>query len=200
MASADLTHALTSVPQAPDKATEIRTVLDALDKAPGISRKLSREFRSEVVRVTREVAGQDAEKFDFGNFVSKWKPVAEQFQERQTLLRSFFMRLDECITSYADEDAEALLHVLEQKRYEWEKLRQEQNIETEEITKKIDAIQQKIFEIRGKLHASEAAESTVVHPYDQEQPPTSESSESTAEPQVDALGWETERASYSVPT
>jgi hypothetical protein len=175
MASEDPTRALTRVPQASDKATEIRTVVEALDKAPGIIHKLSSEFRSEAVRVTREVAGQEAERFDFDHFVSTWKPVAERFQERRTLLEAFFSQLPELLTSYEAEDAAELLGVLEQQRNAWEKIRQEQNSETEEISRKIAEIELRISDIQRKLYASQAAQSTAAPPSYREEPPTPES-------------------------
>jgi hypothetical protein len=172
MASEDSTRALT-VPQTSDKVTEIMTVLDALDKAPGIRHQLFREFRSEAVQVTREVASQEVEQFDFDRFVNMWKPVAERFQERRALLEYFFSKLPDLLTSYEDEDAEQLLFVLEQQHNEWERIRQKQNFETEEILKKIAERRQKISEIREKLHTSQAAQSTEVPSYYQDQPPSS---------------------------
>src|SRR2546421_5554723 len=89
MASEDPTRALTRVPQASDKATEIRTVVEALDKAPGIVQKLTSLYWSEDERSNGVVSFQEAKRFDFDHFVSTWKPVAERFQERRTLLEAF---------------------------------------------------------------------------------------------------------------
>jgi hypothetical protein len=175
MASVDRTRALTRVPPAADKATEIRTVLAARDKEPGIMDKLAREFRSEAMRVTREVVGQEAEQFDFDNFVSKWKPVAEQFQERRTLLASFFSQLAACLASYENEDAEELLRVLEQQRDAWAQARREQYSETEEISKKIDVIDQQIAALQEKLYPSWAVPGSAPPREYQEPPPTPES-------------------------
>ena len=83
-----------------------------------------------------DIAGEEIERFNFPNFVSTWKPLADRAEETRSALRSFLLTLDHLITSYENEHAEELLQVLEKKRDELEMTLKEPNVETEEITTK----------------------------------------------------------------
>jgi hypothetical protein len=178
MTSEDLARvpSIVALPLPSEKAIEIAIVIEQREKVAKLFHKLEGVYRASAVKLARDIAGEEIEKFNFPNFVSKWKPLADRFEETRSVLSSFLLTLDHLIATYENECAEELLQVLEKKRDELEMTLKEQNIETDEITRRLVDIQQKISEIAKRLPASPAAyQSTAAPTQSRQQPPTSES-------------------------
>ena len=178
MTSAELARipSIVALPLPAEKASEIAIVFDQREKIANLFRTLEGEYRARAVQLAYDIAGADIERFNFPYFVSTWKPVADQAEETRGALASFLLTLDHLITSYENEHPEEMLQVLEKKRDELEMTLQEQNDETEEITRRLVALRQKIAELAKRVSASQAAsQGTVAPTQNQEQLPTSES-------------------------
>jgi hypothetical protein len=165
-----------ALPLPAEKASEIAIVLEQREKIANLFRRLEGEYRARAVQLAYDIAGKEIEQFNFPNFVSQWKPLADQSEETRSALSSFLLTLDHLITSYENEHAEELLRVLEKKRDELEMTLKEPNSETEEITRRLVGIRQKISELTKRVTASQAAsQSTVAPTQSHPQLPTSES-------------------------
>jgi hypothetical protein len=167
---------MVALPLPPDKATEIAIVFEQREKVAQLFRKLEGEYRASAVQLACDIAGEEIDKFNFPNFVSKWKPLADRSEEIRNTLSSFLLTLDQLMTSYENEHAKELLQVLEKKRDELEMALKAENVDTEEITRRLIDIRQKISEIAKKVPASQAApQSTAAPTQRRQQTPTSES-------------------------
>jgi hypothetical protein len=176
MASEDPTRVLSIValPLPSKKAIEIAIVFEQREKVAKLLQRLEREYRSSAVQLAHDIAGEAVETFNFVNFVGKWKPVSDRVEQIRSVLGSFLLTLDHLIASYENEHAEEVLQVLEKKRDELEMTLKEQNIETGEITRRIDDIQRKISDIQKKLPTlPTATQSTATPAQSRERPPTS---------------------------
>jgi hypothetical protein len=178
MTSEDLVRvpSIVALPLPSEKAIEIAIVFEQREKVAKLFHKIEAEHRARAVQLACDIAGEEIEKFNFPNFVSNWKRSAGQSEETRSVLSSFLLMLDQLITGYENEHAEELLQVLEKKRDELEMTLKEQNTETEEITRRLAGIQQKISEVAKRVPAPQAAhQSTIAPTQSRRQPPTSES-------------------------
>jgi hypothetical protein len=167
---------IVALPLPAEKASEIAIVFEQREKIANLFRTLEVEYRARAVQLAYDIAGEAIERFNFPHFVSTWKPLADRAEETRSALGSFLLTLDHLITSYENEHAEEMLQVLEKKRDELEMTLKEQTSETEEITRRLVGIRQKIAEIAQRVSASQAAsQSTEAPTQSHEQLPTSES-------------------------
>jgi DNA repair exonuclease SbcCD ATPase subunit len=167
---------LVALPLPAEKVIEIAIVFEQREKIAKLFRTLEGEYRARAVQLACDIAGAEIERFNFPNFVSTWKPLADRAEETRSVLGSFLLTLDQLITSYENEHAEEMLQVLEKKRDELEMTLKEKNVETDEITRRLVGIRQKISELAQRVSASQAAsQSTVAPTQSHQQLPTSES-------------------------
>jgi type II secretory pathway component PulM len=121
MATEQLVRVVPATTKPSDKVTMIKQAFEMRDRKKAISDKLKKDWMADMERVTRTLAAQNVERFDFGLFRNTWRPVEERYEQWRSALDSYYRHLEEFIKAYGTENPEELKQVVNEMREKLQK-------------------------------------------------------------------------------
>ncbi|HEY0763753.1 MAG TPA: hypothetical protein VGD61_15375 [Pyrinomonadaceae bacterium] len=150
MATATTALAATSATD-PEIAVNVGVILNSQLRVDEIQKKLSEDFRREVLVIAKDVATATPATFNIETFTANWTQQLERFKGRSSALASFETELARVIESYKQENAPELIKALEAGRALLEEQLRQRNEVDDSIESEIRAIDKVIVELKKYL-------------------------------------------------